>query len=302
MSNQNDILVSICSLTYNQAPYIRQCLDGFLMQKTNFKFEIIIHDDCSNDGTTDIVREYAERYPDIIVPIIQTVNQYQNGNKRILASFVYPVARGKYIALCEGDDYWTDPLKLQKQVDFLESHPDYSMCFHRATILKEMENQENYLMCHDIEDREYNPNELFAVWKVPTASIVARRDVVNIENKGAERILNGDIVHVLNCAKLGKIRGMSDNMSVYRLQSTGVTYNKKLKTDRTRRYPAHFEFIKENFPFIDKKIVDRKIAGTYLVKRKTETSIVEYLKDVWLSMKYYPLGIFRLLLGLKYAK
>lgn len=301
MNNQNDILVSICSITYNQAPYIRQCLDGFLMQKTNFKFEIIIHDDCSTDGTTDVVREYAKKYPDIIVPIIQSVNQYQNGNKRILATFVYPKVRGKYIAICEGDDYWIDPLKLQKQIDFLESHTDYSMCFHRATILKEVENQENYLMCHDIEDREYDPNELFKVWKVPTASIVAKREIIDVVNKGPNRILNGDIVHVLNCAKLGKIRGLSDCMSVYRLQSAGVTYNKKLKKDRTIRYPAHFEFIKENYPFLNKNIVNRKIAGTYLVKRKVDNSIIAYVKDVWQSFRYYPMGIFRLLLGLKYT-
>lgn len=302
MNGQNDMLVSICSITYNQAPYIRQCLDGFLMQKTNFKFEIIIHDDCSTDGTTEIVREYAGKYPDVIVPIIQSVNQYQNGNKRILATFVYPKARGKYFAMCEGDDYWTDPLKLQKQVDFLESHPDYSMCFHRATILKEMENQENYLLCHDIEDREYNPNELFQVWKVPTASIVAKREIMDVTNKGINRILNGDIVLVMNCAKLGKLRGMSECMSVYRLQSTGITYNKDLYNHRIMRYPAHYMFIKENYPFLNKAAVNQKIAKAYFVRRRIDSNKAAYLKDVWLSFWYYPMGIIRLLFGLKFTK
>ena len=113
-------LVSIGCITYNHAPYIRQCLEGFLMQKTTFPFEIIINDDCSTDGTTEIVKEYADKYPDLIIPIFHEENQYQKGVRGIYAKFVYPKVRGKYIALCEGDDYWIDPLKLQKQVDFLE--------------------------------------------------------------------------------------------------------------------------------------------------------------------------------------
>lgn len=124
-------LVSICSITYNHAPYIRQCLDGFLIQKTNFKYEIIIHDDASTDGTAEIIKEYVEKYPDLITPIFQTENQYSKGVRGMFPKFCFPRAQGKYIALCEGDDYWTDPLKLQKQVDFLESHPDYVMCSHR---------------------------------------------------------------------------------------------------------------------------------------------------------------------------
>ena len=288
MNNQNDILVSICSITYNQAPYIRQCLDGFLMQKTNFKFEIIIHDDCSTDGTTDIVREYAEKYPDVIVPIIQSVNQYQNGNKRILATFVYPKVRGKYIAICEGDDYWTDPLKLQKQVVFLESHPDYSMCFHRAMILKEYECKVG-LKCDDIENREYNPNELFKTWKVPTASIVARHAVVEVQNTGSDRILNGDIVIVLNCASVGKIYGMSDVMSVYRVQGTGVTYDPKAKYIRYMKYPDHFLFIKDNYLFLNKFYVNKKIARAFLNRRKFQKSIKAYLHDFLLACYYNPL-------------
>ena len=132
MENSNKPLVSICSITYNHAPYIRQCLDGMLMQQTDFTFEIIINDDCSTDGTTEIIREYAERYPEIVKPVFHEENQYQKGVRGMFATFVFPKAKGKYIALCEGDDYWIDPLKLQKQVDFLEANPNYSVCFHRC--------------------------------------------------------------------------------------------------------------------------------------------------------------------------
>ena len=109
--NQSNIepLVSICCLTYNHAPYIRDAIEGFLMQKTNFPVEILIHDDASTDGTADIIREYETRYPDIIKPIYQTENQYSKGVK-ISREYQFSRARGKYIALCEGDDYWTDKL------------------------------------------------------------------------------------------------------------------------------------------------------------------------------------------------
>jgi glycosyltransferase involved in cell wall biosynthesis len=120
----NDPLVSICCITYNHEKYIQQCLEGFLIQKTTFLFEILIHDDASTDRTADIIREYETKYPDIIKPIYQTENQYSKG---VIVSAVYnwPRAKGKYIALCEGDDYWIDSYKLQKQVDFMEANPEY---------------------------------------------------------------------------------------------------------------------------------------------------------------------------------
>lgn len=129
-------LVSICSITYNHAPYIRECLDGFLMQKTDFPFEIIIHDDASTDGTSDIIREYAEKYPNIIFPIIQLENQYSKHRRfDLIIKSCIDISKGKYIAFCEGDDYWTDPLKLKKQIDYLESNSDCNLCYTDVSLL-----------------------------------------------------------------------------------------------------------------------------------------------------------------------
>lgn len=124
----DDIMVSICVLSYNHEKYLRDCLDGIVMQKTTFPIEAWVHDDASTDGSAAIIREYAEKYPAIIKPILQTENQYSK-NKRILARFVYPRCVGRYIASCEGDDYWIDPYKLQKQVDFMENHPEIGLCY-----------------------------------------------------------------------------------------------------------------------------------------------------------------------------
>ena len=121
-------LVSICCLAFNHEPYIRKCIEGFLMQKTCFSFEVLIHDDASTDKTAEIIREYEAKYPKIVKSIYQSENQYSKGIK-VSQIYQFPRAKGKYIAICEGDDYWTDPLKLQKQVDFLEKNEDYGLVY-----------------------------------------------------------------------------------------------------------------------------------------------------------------------------
>lgn len=126
---EQQILVSISCLAYNHSSFIRQCLDGMLMQITNFKYEILIHDDCSTDGTTDIIKEYEAKYPEIIKPIYEKENQFQTGKPAGSIVWNIPRAKGKYIAMCEGDDYWLDPYKLQKQVDILESQSDISFVY-----------------------------------------------------------------------------------------------------------------------------------------------------------------------------
>lgn len=132
-------LVSVCCITYNEELFIRRCLDGFLMQKApscvsadagrSDWMEILIRDDASTDGTADIIREYEAKYPDVIFAICDDYNMYQHGQHAQIDFPNYTRARGKYIAYCEGDDYWTDPQKLQKQVDFMEEHADCAVCF-----------------------------------------------------------------------------------------------------------------------------------------------------------------------------
>lgn len=124
-----EIKVSICCITYNHEKYIRDALESFLMQKTNFKYEIIVHDDASTDQTPQIIKEYAEKYPNIIVPILQTKNQYSQGIK-IAATYIWPRARGKYITICEGDDFWIDEHKLQKQFEKMEIDKELAFCCH----------------------------------------------------------------------------------------------------------------------------------------------------------------------------
>ena len=164
--------VSICCITYNHAPYIRSALDGFLMQETDFAYEILIHDDASTDGTADIIREYTARYPDIIKPILREENQYSKGISNI-SIFNFPRARGEFIAMCEGDDYWTDPHKLRKQVDFLRAHPDCSLCFHSSKIISVDGSMAEGMMRPYRESRKVEPEAIVdKSTGYPTASLV----------------------------------------------------------------------------------------------------------------------------------
>ena len=122
-------LISIICITYNHENYIRDALDSFLMQDCKYPYEIVIHDDCSTDKTAQLIKEYEKKYPTLIRAMYQSVNQYSQG-VAINDTFSYPRAQGKYIAYCEGDDYWIDPKKLEKQAEYMEAHPECSLCFH----------------------------------------------------------------------------------------------------------------------------------------------------------------------------
>lgn len=215
----SDIVVSISCITYNHEPYIRECLDGFLMQNTNFTYEILIHDDASTDNTQIIIQEYEKKYPDIIKPIYRTQNQYSQGVRRV-NKFNFERARGKYIALCEGDDYWIDPLKLQKQVDFLEANSEYTLCFHNAVKvyyedLQETENFNNLSI-----SKEIYLDQIINKWIIPTASILFRYSILPLP-LWANEIYSGDITLALLAISKGRVFYLDSVMSVYRINKKG---------------------------------------------------------------------------------
>lgn len=268
----DNVLVSIRCITYNHAPYIRKCLDGFVMQKTNFRFEAIVHDDASTDGTADIVREYAEKYPEIIKPIFQTENQYSKRDgsiRRALNAAMSPSS--KYVAMCEGDDYWTDPHKLQKQVDFLEGHLEYSMCFHNAMVHWE-NGQFPDAPFAKLEDRDYTGEEIYENWIVPTASVVFRRSALTSkyeERRKNPAVIFGDIILFLSLAEEGKVHAFKEMMSVYRRQEGGAVYGVNIQ--RIIRKIGHDKYIGEEF------------GGKYLpISQKISASLCVYVACFYL--------------------
>ena len=153
---EDNIKVSVLCIAYNHEKFIKDAIEGVLNQKTNFKYELIIHDDASTDHTAEIISEYEKKYPQVIKTILQKENQWKRCH--IPKEFLFPRVRGKYIAFCEGDDYWIDEHKLQKQVDFLETHKDYSMCMHNAVKLN-YETGEKKLLNTFKEDGTYAQEE-----------------------------------------------------------------------------------------------------------------------------------------------
>ena len=223
MDNQ-DIKVTIRCITYNQKDYIRQCLDGFVMQRTNFRFEAIVHDDASTDGTAEIVREYAEKYPDIIKPIFETENQYSKHDGS-LGRIMNANTRGKYVAICEGDDYWTDPLKLQKQADFLDANPQCSLTYHACKNVFSTPCKVNCLTGENVKDF-YSDVDFVIHYPFQTATVMYRKDILDSDlYKKAQAIgcVFGDVLLYFSASRFGTIEGVNEQMSVYRRHEGGIS-------------------------------------------------------------------------------
>lgn len=199
-----------------------------MTQRTNFPFVAFVHDDASTDGTAKILREYAEKYPDIILPVFESENQYskKDGSLGRILRTARAVTGAKYVALCEGDDYWTAPDKLQRQVDFLESHPDYSLCFHDAIVHYEDNRMPDHLF-GKLETREYTEKEIADGWITATASFVFRTSIYQSpyyqKYAQSKKFIVGDYPLMMTLLREGKVYAIGDALSVYRINATGWT-------------------------------------------------------------------------------
>lgn len=208
--------VSVVCITYNQEKYIAEAIESFLMQETNFDYEILIHDDASTDATPEIIRQYEEAHPDLIKPVYQKENQYSKGIH--VLDFYKSYAKGKYIAICEGDDYWTDPNKLQKQVDYMEAHQDCSACVHAACLVDAKTHKTVGKVRPSLRSRDYTPEEvilggggLFATNSIMYARAFSKRP---------EFFYNcsiGDFPLMIHLALSGRLHYMDACMSAYRI-------------------------------------------------------------------------------------
>ncbi|MBQ0109457.1 MAG: glycosyltransferase family 2 protein [Clostridiales bacterium] len=288
-----EIAVSVVCNAYNQKKYIKSALEGFVMQKTNFLFEVLVHDDASTDGTQDVIREFEQKYPDIIKPIYDTENQYskQNGSLRKIAE---RRVQGKYIAICEGDDYWTDPLKLQKQFDFMESHPDYTLCGCSTDWLN-MLNGTVAKKSRTETDKDVTLEEFMLPSNgrpFPAVSFFVKTDIWLSLPKWQFPV--GDLPLTYYCAMKGKVRMLADTMCVYRWNADGSwtanssDYEKRAKINERmiQAYENMNEDTEYKYDALVKKVILKQKYTLALMRQDFDAITGPELKDMYKSRSF----------------
>jgi glycosyltransferase involved in cell wall biosynthesis len=284
--------------TYNHERYIAQCLEGILMQRTNFPFEVIVGEDCSTDRTREIVRDYERRYP----TLIRVVTSERNVGVSMNAKRVNQACRGKYLAMCEGDDYWIDPLKLQKQVEFMETYPDVSLCFHNALILNEKHGAVRLFF-------ENEPDPVLGVetacrLTIPTASVMVRHSVMAVLPDWRSRVWCGDLVVRLWCAHVGHLGFLRGIMSVYRRHPGGL--ETRMRAHRSRSYYddvlfcyrefdkatafAHTELIQCEMARLQEDSLRERLGRWYFLRRPRYAVVRLQQYVAWLRRQRHLLG------------
>ena len=265
-------LVAIHCFAYNHEPYLRDCFEGFVMQQTNCPFVAIVHDDASTDGSVAIIREYAEKYPHIFKPIYETENQYSKHDgslERIMDESIDAI-EAKYVAMCEGDDYWIDPLKLQKQVNFMEANPEYSLCLTNSIV--KFDNHEVLAINH--------------IWDTYTIEEVLNANALNVKSRGdnvvpcahtstifyriphetfpnwVSKCFIGDEPLMIYLAHHGKVKFINEITSVYRAGVGVSSKNFNQELDWRNRIKM-YDIINEGLQYQYGAIINTIIAQFY---------------------------------------
>lgn len=270
-------MVSVCIVTYNHAKYIGECLEHILSQKRDFRIEILIHDDASTDGAQEVILKWQKRYPDIIKPILRTENQYSRGITNITGAFNIPRAVGKYVAVMDGDDYWCDAHKLEKQVRYMEQHPECVFTFHAAKVEAEHGALVNAsLMRPYIGSRVVTPQELVdKAVGTPFASFMLRRDILMPLPEYYFDCPVGDRPLELIAAAHGDAYYFDEPMSVYRFGIGGSWTESQMTGDYRRKQELYAERMRKTY-----EAFDVSTNGRFHVEAVRAADRVKFLTEV----------------------
>lgn len=305
MNSSEPILVAIHCLVYNHEPYIRDCLEGFVMQKTNFRFVAIVHDDVSTDGSAAIIREYAEKYPDIFMPIFETENQWskQDGSlTRIMYDAIVKTG-AKYVAMCEGDDYWINPHKLQKQVDYMELHPNCTLCAHNSLQLNTATRAIDLFNKKLLQIQDYTLDTFITKdWFTPTQTLLYRRSSYQLFENLPE-FKHGDYSLQVNLllAPDSYLHYENDIMSVYRMGGwASINFN---DLDLLDDSISLLEFYKEKSNHRCDELFSNQIEVQFSEKERYAKHIIDIKKSNSLYVRIGH-GLSRLIVAIvnKYVK
>lgn len=309
----NNPVVSIICLTYNQEKFVRDCLDGFMAQKTDFPFEILIYDDASTDSTPDIIREYAEKHPDVFKPTFYTTNNYSQGLGFVGLYTGIKEARGKYVAYCEGDDYWTDPFKLQKQVAFLDANHRFAICAHETSIKY---NSGSYGLFRDLHKdsfvplnkRTYTFDDALAGNLFHISSLMYRNQGISLP-PWISRVSACDMVLFKMLAREGDIYVLPDIMSVYREHSDSLTnssgeyssvirfYELSIQVLRLMNRYWNREYQARFYPLISRYYVECALAcihrRNYALSKAKEAATLSFYYDKRTFVKFFLKGLIK---------
>lgn len=247
-----ECILTVCCLSYNHAKYIKKTLDGFITQQTKYRFEVLVHDDASTDGSQMIIQEYADKYPDIIKPIFQKENQYSK-KIDIYNTHIEPLIKGKYVAVCEGDDYWCNPSKIEMQISYLENNPKCSLCVGNTRSITESGMDTKYVFNMSKKEKNYDANDVIACGGgglFHTSTFVYRRNLRNEMPSSFKMTGIGDYPLAMYLATRGYVHYFPAIMSKYRVASIGSWSNRNSDVNKKKELYTTFISDLENLDSI----------------------------------------------------